>query len=42
MCGAVNEVLAALVKAGVWNIGPGVPPLKIEKGELVKGAETGV
>ena len=42
MCGAVYEVLAAPVEAGVWNIGAGIPPLKREKGELVKGDETGV
>ena len=42
MCGAVYEVIAAPVKAGVWNIGVGIPPLKSEKGELMKGAETRV
>ena len=42
MCGAVYEVRAALVETGVWNTGAGIPPLKSEKGELVKGAETDV
>ena len=42
MCGAVYEVLVIPFKAGVWNTGAGIPPLKSEKGELVKGAETGV
>ena len=42
MCGAVYEVLATTVEAEVWNIGAGIPPLKSEKGELMKRAETGV
>ena len=42
MCGAVYGVPAALVEARVQNIGVGIPPLKSEKGELVKGAETRV
>ena len=42
MCGAVYEVLATPVEDGVWNTGVGIPPLKKEKGELVKGAETRV
>ena len=40
MCGAVYEVLAAPIEAGVWNIGAGIPLLKSKKGELVNGAET--
>ena len=42
MFGAVYEVLATLVKVGVWNTGVGIPPLKSEKVELVKGAEIGL
>ena len=42
MCGVFYEVLASPVEAGVWNIVVGIPPLKSEKGELVKGAETRV
>ena len=42
MCGAVYEVLAAPIEAGVLNTVVGIPLLKSEKGELVKGAETGV
>ena len=42
MCGAMYEVLASPVEAGVWNIGAGIPPLKTEKGEIMKGAKTGV
>ena len=34
------EVLAALVESRVWNTGESIPPLKSEKGELVKGVET--
>ena len=42
MCGVVYGVLAALVETGVWNTGAGIPLLKSEKGELMKGAETKV
>ena len=42
MCGAVYEVLVAPVGAGVWNIVVGIPPLKREKEDLVKGYETRV
>ena len=42
MCGAVYEVLDALVEVGVWNTGAGIPLLKRKKGELVKGAKTEV
>ena len=42
MCDAVYEVPALPVEAGVWNTGEGIPPLKSEKGELVKGDETRV
>ena len=36
MCGVVYEVRSAPVKTGVWNKGSGIPPLKREKGELMK------
>ena len=39
MCGVVYEVLAALVEAGVWHTGAGIPSLKSKKGELMKGAK---
>ena len=42
MCGALYEVLAAPVEAGVQNTVAGIPPLKSEKGDLMKGAETRV
>ena len=42
MCSTMYEVLAAPIEAGVWNIGADILPLKNEKGELMKGAETGV
>ena len=42
MCGAVYGVPVAPVETGVWNTRAGIPPLKREKGELMKGAETGV
>ena len=42
MCGAMYEVPATPVEDGVWNTGAGIPTLKSEKGELMKGAETRV
>ena len=42
MSSEVYEILATPVEARVWNIGAGIPLLKSEKGELVKGAETRV
>ena len=34
------EVQASLVETRVWKTGAGIPPLKSEKGDLMKGVET--